>query len=119
MLRDAAKKVAIPDVFKKIGGRWWLSPATIETAFAKANPSPTTDAMAIKCGGNQLTEVRICFTKELDFRRCLAVNDDTCRNFVRLDPAALTVGIKCPAVGFHDGASGGASSVQDTVTRSN
>jgi ribonuclease T2 len=79
LLRDAAKKVVIPDVFRKIGGRRSLSPATIEAAFAKVNPRLTTDAMAIKCGGNQLTEVRICFTKELDFRRCLAVNDDTCR----------------------------------------
>lgn len=66
-------------MFSKTGSRQSLSPATIETAFAKANPELTTDGMAIKCGGNQLTEVRIYFTKDLDFRRCIAVDDDTCR----------------------------------------
>ena len=78
LLRDAAEKVAIPEVFTKTGRRQSLSPTAIETAFSKANSGLTTDGMAIKCGGNELTEVRICFTKDLDFRRCFAVDDDTC-----------------------------------------
>ena len=79
LMRKAREKVQIPETFRVGATPSSLPPAKIEAAFVKANPGLPIDGMAIKCGGNQLTEVRICLTKTLEFRRCPSVDDDTCR----------------------------------------
>jgi ribonuclease T2 len=78
LMRKAREKIQIPATFRAGSTPSSLPPAKIEAAFAKANPGLSMDGMAIKCGGNQLTEVRICLTKTLEFRRCPSVDTDTC-----------------------------------------
>jgi ribonuclease T2 len=78
LMRKAREKIQIPDMFRVGATPSSLAPARIEAAFANANPGLPVEGMAIKCGGNQLTEVRICLTKTLEFRRCPAVDNDTC-----------------------------------------
>lgn len=79
LLGKAARKVATPQMLKpgNIPGR--TTPAKIEVAFVSANPGLSASGMAVRCAGNELTEVRICFTKDLAFRPCAEVNADTCR----------------------------------------
>jgi ribonuclease T2 len=78
LLRKAAKKVQTPTLLApgNIPGR--TTPAKVEVAFVQANAGLTTQGMSVRCASNTLTEVRICFTKDLDFRSCEDVNNDTC-----------------------------------------
>jgi ribonuclease T2 len=80
LLKQAADKIVIPPVFRQSGGRQTLAPAAIESAFVSANPGLARDGMAVACSGRQLTEVRICMTKDLEFTRCLEVDDGGCRS---------------------------------------
>jgi ribonuclease T2 len=79
LMRKAAGKVVLPPAFRQSSSARMLAPAAIEAAFVAANPGLARDGMAVACRGRRLTEVRICFTKELDFRRCLDVDEDGCR----------------------------------------
>jgi ribonuclease T2 len=80
LLKQAADKIVIPPAFRQSGGRQMLAPAAIENAFVSANPGLARDGMAVACSGRQLTEVRICMTKDLEFTRCLEVDDGGCRS---------------------------------------
>jgi ribonuclease T2 len=86
-MRHAFAAVAIPPRYAGPPADVRVSPAAIETAFVAANPGLTTDAMSVQCRKGRLTEIRICFTKELTFRRCLEVDDDTCRSTTIVVPA--------------------------------
>jgi ribonuclease T2 len=79
LLRNAAKAVKTPLVLTpgNIPGR--IAPAQVEAAFVSANSGLSTQGMSVRCAGNALSEVRICFTKDLAFRPCQDVNNDTCR----------------------------------------
>lgn len=79
LFRKAAAKVAVPPAFQRAAARTSLSPAAIEAAFMATNPGLSTKGMAVACGGNQLSEVRICLTTDLAFRDCPAVDADSCR----------------------------------------
>ena len=78
VMRLAREKVAIPAQFNSSQG-FALAPQQVETAFARANPGLQSTAMATICEDGLLTEVRICFTKSLEFRACPEVDRRTCR----------------------------------------
>ena len=78
VLRAAHQKVVIPAQFN--GARAFaLAPQEVEMAFARANPGLSAPAMATVCEDGLLTEVRICFTKSLEFRSCPEVDRRSCR----------------------------------------
>jgi ribonuclease T2 len=79
LLHKAAKKIQTPVLLTagNIPGR--ITPAKVEAAFVQANAGLTTQGMSVRCAGNSLSEVRICFSKDLAFRPCDDVNRDTCR----------------------------------------
>ena len=79
LTRAAFESVRIPPAFRTIesGGR--VAPDAVETAFRLANPGLRDTAMAVTCRDGQLTEVRICFTKDLQFRSCRNVDRRGCR----------------------------------------
>ena len=56
-----------------------VAQAAVEDAFVKANPDLPRDGMAIECDKKRLTEVRICFSKELQFRACPDIARRSCR----------------------------------------
>jgi ribonuclease T2 len=56
-----------------------VSPAAVEKAFKAANPGLTDEGMAIGCGKKRLTEVRICLSKELQFRDCAEIARRSCK----------------------------------------
>jgi ribonuclease T2 len=78
VMRAARQKVVIPAPFN--GARAFaLAPQEVETAFGRANPGLSAPAMATVCEDGLLTEVRICFTKSLEFRSCPEVDRRSCR----------------------------------------
>ncbi|AZN72427.1 ribonuclease [Georhizobium profundi] len=78
LTRDAYERIQIPD---ELDGRGpiSLSPAEVETAFLDANPGLSEDGIAATCSAGALDEVRICLTKDLDFRACREVDARGCR----------------------------------------
>lgn len=65
-----ADSVLIPAEYKNLNRRIEVSPSEIERKFAGANPGFPADAFRTSCGGGDLAEVRVCFTKDLKARAC-------------------------------------------------
>lgn len=79
VLRAARETVSIPPEFRRLDAYRTLDPDDAEAAFLKANPSLPRDAVAVTCDRRYLREVRICMTKDLDFRSCPEVDRRDCR----------------------------------------
>jgi ribonuclease T2 len=87
-IAEAVRRVEIPAVFKQVLSAQQVAPNAVETAFLKANPGMTPKGFAAVCGGGYLSEVRICMTKDLNFRECAEVDKRACRaNTVDMPPA--------------------------------
>lgn len=69
-IRDAAAMAEIPEVFDDLTRDVRVPPAVIEEAFIEANPDLTRDGITVTCRGEDLQEVRICLTRDLDARDC-------------------------------------------------
>ncbi|TWF56778.1 ribonuclease T2 family protein [Neorhizobium alkalisoli] len=78
-IRQAFSNVKIPADLSQGSATATLSPADIETKFVAANPGMSTKGISTSCQNRQLTEVRICLTKDLQFRDCQEVDRDSCR----------------------------------------
>ncbi|VVT16200.1 ribonuclease [Rhizobium sp. EC-SD404] len=78
LTREAFERLQIPD---ELDGRGAisLSPADVETTFLDANSGLSEDGLAATCSAGALDEVRICLTKDLDFRACREVDARGCR----------------------------------------
>lgn len=79
LTRQAYEKIAIPGAFSRLDKRGKASPDTVEKAFRLANPGLENNAMAVTCSDGELDEVRICLTKDLEFRSCTGVDRSGCR----------------------------------------
>lgn len=78
LVRKAYQTIAIPDSLTKTKGPMTLSPDAIEDRFIAANAGLTRAGMSTSCKGRQFAEVRICLTKDLQFRECAEVDKDSC-----------------------------------------
>ena len=79
VLRAARDKVAIPEDFRRPAAYRTLTPTEAETAFMEANPELPPDAISVDCDERYLREVRICLTKDLEFRACDELDRRGCR----------------------------------------
>ncbi|CUA92165.1 ribonuclease T2 family protein [Pannonibacter indicus] len=77
--RQAFEKIRIPETFTRMTRRGRISPEGAEAAFAAVNPGLTREGMAVSCNRGILTELRICLTKDLEFRACPSVDRSGCR----------------------------------------
>ncbi len=68
--RQAYARVARPDVFRKLDDPVKLPASVVEQAFLESNPQLSRDQITITCKSRHIQEVRICLTKELEFRDC-------------------------------------------------
>ena len=76
--RDARMAVTIPDGLKS-GGQS-LAPIEIARQFVTANRGLRPDMMSVACARGRLTEVRICFSKDLrGFTPCPELARSNCR----------------------------------------
>lgn len=78
-LRAARGRIVIPPEFHQMARERKMAPQAIEDAFVKANKGLKREDMAVTCDRRYFREVRICMTKDLDFRRCTEVDADMCR----------------------------------------
>ncbi len=79
LTRRAFEKITIPGAFARLDKRGKAAPATVEKAFRLANPGLDEDEMAVTCVRGELEEVRVCLTKDLQFRSCPSVDRAGCR----------------------------------------
>jgi ribonuclease T2 len=78
-IRKARAGVKIPDEYIDLQNAKTVSPEAVEDAFIKVNPGLSNSAIAITCDRNRLTEVRICMSKDLQFRACEEIDRRACR----------------------------------------
>ncbi|MGJ4941750.1 ribonuclease T2 family protein [Bradyrhizobium sp. HKCCYLS1011] len=78
-VRKARAVIKIPPEFLELSEPKTVTPAAVEEAFIKANPNLTNSAIAVTCNRTRLSEVRICLTKELQFRSCDEIDRQACR----------------------------------------
>jgi ribonuclease T2 len=78
-VRKARAAVKIPDEFLDLQTEKTLAPDALEEAFVKVNPGLSRAAIAVICGKNRLSEIRICLSKDLQFRACEEIDRRACR----------------------------------------
>jgi ribonuclease T2 len=78
-IRKARAAIKIPQEFLDLTDPKTVTPAAVEDAFVKANPGLTNAGIAVTCNRTRLSEVRICLSKDLQFRACDEVDHQACR----------------------------------------
>jgi ribonuclease T2 len=78
-IRKARAAIKIPPEFLQLSEPKTIAPGDIEDAFVKANPGLTPTAIAVTCNRSRLSEVRICLSKDLQFRECGEIDRRACR----------------------------------------
>ncbi len=78
-IRKARAAIKIPGQFLDLSEPKTIAPDAVEDAFVKANPSLSNSAVAVMCDQRRLSEVRICMSKDLQFRACEEIDRRACR----------------------------------------
>lgn len=78
-LRSAYDRIRFPAHLRLNDKYLMVSPKEVENAFRIENPQLAADAIAVTCDKRRLREVRICFSKALEFRACPQVDRNACR----------------------------------------
>lgn len=78
-IRKARAAVKIPEEFLQLSEPKTIAPDELETAFIKANPGLSNSAISVTCDSKRLSEVRICLSKDLQFRSCEEIDRRACR----------------------------------------
>jgi ribonuclease T2 len=71
--------VKIPPDYTDLKQPLSVTPRDVEDAFISANPGLPRSAIAISCARKRLTEVRLCLSKDLQFRDCPEIVKRSCR----------------------------------------
>jgi ribonuclease T2 len=78
-IRKARAAVKIPAEYLDLSQAKSVAPADVEDAFVKANPGLSSAAVSVTCNRTRLSEVRICLSKDLQFRACEDLDRRACR----------------------------------------
>jgi ribonuclease T2 len=78
-VRKARAAVKIPPDYADLKQPLSVTPRNVEDAFINANAGMSRGAIAIGCARKRLTEVRICLSKDLQFRDCPVIVKRSCR----------------------------------------
>ncbi|MFM9846346.1 MAG: ribonuclease T2 family protein [Hyphomicrobiaceae bacterium] len=72
LARRLYAKVKIPPRFVRPNQSFFVTPGDLREEFLSANPTLKDESVAVACGGpgGRLREVRICFSREGEFRPC-------------------------------------------------
>lgn len=72
LTRKLYNKVKIPPRYERLNAPITVSPAEIVSDFVSVNPQMKPDSIAVTCNGpgNRLREIRVCFTREGEYRAC-------------------------------------------------
>jgi ribonuclease T2 len=78
-IRKARAAVKIPPDYADLKDPLSVAPDAVRDAFVKANSGLTPAGIAVDCDNRRLTDIRICFSKDLQFRDCPGVVKRACR----------------------------------------
>jgi ribonuclease T2 len=78
-VRKARAAVKIPQEYLEPTAALTVTPDEVEEAFVKANPGMSRAGVAVTCSSTRLSEVRVCMTRDLQFRDCHDVDRRACR----------------------------------------
>jgi ribonuclease T2 len=78
-IRKARAAVKIPEEFLQLSEPKTIAPGEIEEAFIKANSGLSSSAISVTCDSQRLSEVRLCLSKDLQFRACEEIDRRACR----------------------------------------
>ena len=78
-VRKARAVVKIPAAYLEPKAELTVTPHEVEEAFVQANPGLPADAISVTCDSRRLGEVRICLSRDLQFRSCPDVDTRSCR----------------------------------------
>src|ERR1043165_3925215 len=69
-VRKARAAVKIPEEFLQLSQEKIIAPADLEAALIKVNPGPSSSAISVIFTSRRLSEVRVCLSKDMQFRAC-------------------------------------------------
>ena len=78
-IRKARAAVKIPEQFLDLSEPKTIAPGDLEEAFIKVNPGLSSSAISVTCDSRRLSEVRVCLSKDLQFRACEEIDRRACR----------------------------------------
>ena len=78
-IRKARAAVKIPEQFLDVSEPKTIAPSEIEEAFIKVNPGLSSSAISVICTSRRLSEVRVCMSKDMQFRACDEIDRRACR----------------------------------------
>jgi ribonuclease T2 len=78
-VRKARASVKIPEEFLQLSEQKTIAPADLEAAFIKVNPGLSSSAISVICTSRRLSEVRVCLSKDMQFRACEEIDRRACR----------------------------------------
>src|SRR6266567_1561277 len=78
-IRKARAAVKIPEEFLQLSEPKTIAPGDLEEAIIKANPGLSSSAISVTCDSRRLSEVRVCLSKDLQFRSCEEIDRRACR----------------------------------------
>lgn len=78
-IRKARAIVKIPPQYLELPAALTVTPDEVETAFINANPGLKPDSISVSCGSRRLNDVKICMTRDLQFRGCEEIERRACR----------------------------------------
>ena len=78
-IRKARAAIKIPEEYLQLSEPKTVAPEELENAFSKVNPGLSSSAISVTCDSKRLSEVRICLSKDLQFRACEEIDRRACR----------------------------------------
>ena len=78
-VRKARAAVKIPEEFLQLSEQKTIAPGDLEEAFIKINPGLSSSAISVTCSSRRLSEVRVCLSKDMQFRACEEIDRRACR----------------------------------------
>ena len=78
-IRKARAAVKIPEDYLQLPEAKTIAPSEVEDAFIKVNPGLSSSAISVTCDSRRLSEVRVCLSKDLQFRACEEIDRRACR----------------------------------------
>ena len=95
-VRKARAVMKVPEEYLAPGSAREVTATEVEDAFVAANPGLGRDAISISCDSRRVSEVRVCLSKDFQFRECPELERRSCQRprlvmpAVRGGDAALT-----------------------------
>jgi ribonuclease T2 len=78
-IRKARAKVTIPDEYAHLRGYITVTPGEVESAFLRVNQGLPRSGIVVTCNRRRLSEIRVCLTRDLQFRDCSSGERSACR----------------------------------------